>query len=128
MAEMLKTSDTAATVNRSKEFGVETAMAGIRWNIAVDRKNRVVKTLNAGVGQLLKARGVTVLKGRGTVLSEKQIVVQTAKGDVQVNCGRMILTIGAESLIPNIKGIDLAGVITRIPRSARRSGRSAGIS
>lgn len=109
---LLKTSDTVVTVNKSKEFGVETAMTGIRWNVAEDRKNRVVKTLNTGVGQLLDARDVTVLKGRGTVLSEKEIIVQTIEGDVQVNCGKIILTTGAEPLIPNIKGIDQVGIIT----------------
>ena len=109
---LLKTSDTAAVVRRSKEFGVDATMAGINWNTAVNRKNRVVNTLNAGVAQLLDARGVTVIKGRGTVLSEKRIEVQAGDGAVVVNCDKMILTTGAIPLKPNISGIEQGGVIT----------------
>ena len=56
--------------------------------------------------------GVTVLKGRGEVLSDKQLVAKTTEGAVWVNCDKMILTTGAAPLLPNIKGIGLDGVIT----------------
>ncbi len=109
---LLKTAETASAIRGSKEFGIESRMESINWNVTVDRKNRVVKTLNTGVGQLLNARGVTVLKGRGTVLSDKKLSVETTDGVVHVNCDKMILTTGAAPMIPNIKGIDLDGVIT----------------
>lgn len=109
---LLKTAETATTIKKSKEFGVQSHIETINWNVAVDRKNRVVKNLNTGIEQLLGARGVTILKGRGTVLSDKKLFVQTAKGAIQVNCNKMILTTGAVPLLPPIKGIDLDGVIT----------------
>lgn len=109
---LLKTAETATTINRSKEFGLESHIESTHWKVALDRKNRVVKNLNTGLLQLLGAKGVTVLKGRGTVLSDKRLSVLTGEGTIQVNCGKMILTTGAVPLLPPIKGIDLEGVIT----------------
>lgn len=109
---LLKTAETASAVQRSKEFGIESHIERTNWNVAVNRKNRVVKTLNTGVGQLLSTQGVTVLKGRGTVLSDKRLLVQIGEETIQVNCNKIILTTGAGPLIPNIKGINLDGVIT----------------
>lgn len=109
---LLKTAETATVIKRSKEFGIESRMDSINWDVAVNRKDRVVKSLNSGLEQLLGARGVTVVKGRGTVLSDKKLLVQTVEEKIQVNCKKMILTTGAVSLLPSIKGIDLDGVIT----------------
>jgi dihydrolipoamide dehydrogenase len=109
---LIKTSEIATVIKKSKEFGIESRIESTNWNVAVDRKNRVVKNLNSGLEQLLGAKGVTVLKGRGTVLSDKKLFVQTAEEEIQVNCDKIILATGAVPLLPNIKGIDLDGVIT----------------
>lgn len=109
---LLRTSETAAFIKRSKEFGVESRLENTNWNVAVDRKNRVVKNLNIGLEQLLHAKGVTILKGRGTVESDRKLIVQTAEGTIEVSCEKMILTTGAAPLLPPIKGIASEGVIT----------------
>jgi len=109
---LLKTSEMVADIKKSKEFGVHSHLDGLNWNFAVDRKDRVVKSLNMGLAQLLAARGVMVLKGRGTVLSDRKILVQTSAEAVQVHCEKMILATGATPLLPPIKGIDSDGVIT----------------
>jgi len=109
---LLKTADTASTIKRSKEFGIESRIEGINWNVTVDRKNRVVKNLTTGVEQLLDAKGVTILKGRGTITSDKKLLVQTAEESVEVTWEKLIITTGASPLLPPIKGIDLEGVFT----------------
>ncbi|HHY26865.1 MAG TPA: dihydrolipoyl dehydrogenase [Desulfitobacterium dehalogenans] len=109
---LLKTAEIAVMAKRSKEFGIESQLEAKNWSVAVDRKNRIVKNLNSGLDKLLRARGITVLKGMGTVLSERKILVQTTEEVIEVNCEKMILTTGAVPLIPSIKGIDSAGVIT----------------
>lgn len=109
---LLKTAETTTVIKRSKEFGIVSRLESINWDVVVNRKDRVVKSLNSGLEQLLGARGVTILKGRGTVPSDKKLLVQTAEEEIQVNCEKMILTTGAVPLLPSIKGIDLDGVIT----------------
>lgn len=109
---LLRTSETVAFIKRSKEFGLDSHMDNTNWNVAVDRKNRVVKNLNIGLEQLLSAKEITIIKGRGTVESNRKIIVQTAEETIEVNCEKMILTTGATPLLPAIKGIDSEGVIT----------------
>jgi len=109
---LLSTADMASTIKRSKEFGIESRIEGINWNVAVARKNRVVKNLTTGVEQLLDAKGVTILKGRGTITSDREMLVQTAEETVEVTWEKLIITTGAVPLIPTIKGIDLEGVLT----------------
>ena len=109
---LLKTSEMVSDISKSKEFGVQSHLEGLNWNVAVNRKDRVVKSLNMGLAQLLAARGVIVLKGRGTVQSDRIILVQTSSEAVQVRCEKMILATGAAPMLPPIKGIDSDGVIT----------------
>lgn len=109
---LLKTSDTAVTIKRSKEFGIESSFGNVDWNAALSRKNRVVKNLNTGVEHLLRAKDVTILKGRGSVISEQKLVVQTEEYEIEVSCKKLILATGAVPLIPSIEGIKLEGVIT----------------
>lgn len=109
---LLKSAETASGIKKSKEFGVSSQIDGIDWNVAANRKNRVVKMLRAGVGQLLRAKDVTVLQGKGTVSTKNKISVQTTDGVVSVNCKKMILAAGAAPMLPRIKGIDSDGVIT----------------
>jgi dihydrolipoamide dehydrogenase len=109
---LLKTSEAASSIKKSKEFGIEGNIGNIDWGVAVGRKNRVVKNLNTGVEQLLLTRGVTIIKGRGTVVSDRKLMVETKEGAIEVNCKKLILTTGAVPLLPQINGIDLEGVIT----------------
>ena len=109
---LLKTAETAATVKKAKEFGIDSHVDGINWNIAVDRKNRIVKNLNIGIEQLLREKGVTVIKGRGTVASGRKLLVETEEESIEVTCEKLILATGSVPLIPPIKGIGSDGVIT----------------
>lgn len=109
---LLKTSDTSAEIKSSKEFGIEASIRYIDWGVAVGRKDRVVKNLSTGVEQLLLAKGITIIKGRGTVASDRKLIVQTSDKEIEVNCKKIILTTGAVPMLPHIKGIDMDGVIT----------------
>ena len=109
---LLKTAEVATTIKKSKEFGIDSRLENINWTSSVNRKNRVVKSLNTGLKQLLLSKGVTVLKGRGEVLSDKKLLVHTEEGSIEIICGKLILTTGAVPQIPRIKGIDVDGVIS----------------
>lgn len=109
---LLKTAETGTVIKKSKEFGIESSISKIDWNVSVGRKNRVVKNLNTGVEQLLAFHGVNIVKGRGTVVNEKKLVVATSEEEVCVNCEKIILAAGAEPMLPPVKGIHLDGVMT----------------
>lgn len=109
---LLKTAEIATTIKRSKEYGIESCIESNNWNVAVSRKNRIVKNLNLGLEHLLNTKKVEVVKGRGTVISSTKLIVVTEEETIEVNCEKMILTTGAVPLLPPIKGIGLDGVIT----------------
>jgi len=109
---LLKTSEVASALKKSKEFGIDSNLSTINWNISNERKNRVVKNLNMGLEHLLPAKGIVILKGKGYIKSPKKIVVSTLDGEVEVSTGKIIITTGSKPLIPKINGINLAGVIT----------------
>ncbi|MCL2321115.1 MAG: dihydrolipoyl dehydrogenase [Oscillospiraceae bacterium] len=109
---LLRTSEIASFIKRSKEFGIDSHMDNINWNYALDLKSRIVKNNNIGIEQLLNAKGVTIIRGRGEVLSNHRIIVLTSEESIEITCEKMILATGSSPLLPNIKGIDSKGVIT----------------
>ena len=108
---LLKTSEVSYVIKKSKEFGIDSS-SSINWNISNERKNRVVKNLNIGLEHLLPAKEIVILKGKGYIKNPKRILVSTSEGEVEVSTEKIIITTGSKPLIPNINGIDLAGVIT----------------
>jgi len=109
---LLKTGEAFQVIKSSKEYGIESSIQSINWAAAVERKNRVVKNLNMGLEQMLLAKGITIIKGRGIVENKNRLIVRNEDKSVEVNCNKLILTTGARPMIPNIKGIDLEGVLT----------------
>jgi dihydrolipoamide dehydrogenase len=109
---LLKSSEISHIIKKSKEFGINSSISAINWNVSNERKNRVVKNLNMGLEQLLPSKGINVLKGNGFIENPKKILVSTNEGDIEVNCEKMIITTGSTPLMPNINGIDSDGVIT----------------
>jgi len=109
---LIKTSEVSYAIKKSKEFGIESSISGINWNVSNDRKNRIVKNLNIGVESLLTAKGIVVLKGRGYIKGPGEISVSTVDGEIHVVSEKIIITTGSSPLIPNIKGISSNGVMT----------------
>ena len=109
---LLKTSEVVYTIKKSKEFGIDSNISAINWNVSNERKNRVVKNLNMGLEQLLPTKGIKVLKGKGFIKNQKRILVSTSEGEVEICTKKIIITTGSKPLIPSIQGINHAGVIT----------------
>ena len=109
---LLKTGELVQAIKTSKEFGIESSIESFNWNVTVDRKNRVVKNLNIGLEQMLIAKGITIIKGRGIIENKNRLIVRVEDKSIEINCNKMILTTGAKPMLPNIIGIKSEGVIT----------------
>ncbi len=76
-------------------FGAATAM----W------RNKVVSTLVGGVGALLKARGVEVIKGKARLSGEGKVTIEDNTGaEVVIDAGSVILATGSEAVVPGPLG------------------------
>src|SRR5437588_11867993 len=60
---MLRIADVLETMQHSADFGVMADNVRLDYPAVLKRKDRIVKGLTDGVGQLLKANGVTVYSG-----------------------------------------------------------------
>src|SRR4051794_21890949 len=60
---MLRSADVLETMQHSKDFGVLADNIRLDYGAVLKRKDSIVKGLTDGVGQLLKANGVTVFPG-----------------------------------------------------------------
>ncbi len=107
--------DNAETINRVKESsrrGIVASPARIDMPAAVKFKDRVVKRLSMGVGSLLKAWGVELICGQGTVKSLQDIIITAADGSQKsVACKKLILASGSRPARVPIPGIELPTVL-----------------
>jgi dihydrolipoamide dehydrogenase len=92
---LLKSSELYNNIQRSKEFGIDASQSKMDWNISTERKKRVVKNLNMGLENILPHKGIKVIKGIGTIINSKKILVVTCESEVEVNCEKLIIASGS---------------------------------
>ena len=101
-----------ATFDEMSKMGIETTRPQIDMSVAVTYKDKVVKQLTSGVGQLLKANGVTIFEGMAEVQSPTQVRVTLNDGSTQdLRTGKLILANGSIPVRPPFPGIDGRNVI-----------------
>ena len=69
-------------LNNSKTHGITVTGVEVDISRMIARKDKIVAEMAMGVEQLLKANKITVLKGRGRLLQDKEVEVTEHKGDV----------------------------------------------
>src|SRR5262249_51409641 len=75
-------------------------------------KDKVVKQLTGGVGQLLKMNGVTIFEGAAEVQSPEQLIVTLKDGVKQeLRARNLILANGSVPIRPPFPGLDGRNVI-----------------
>ena len=70
-----------------------------------DWKNSILEKLSSGVAALAKARGVTVLRGRGLFENSTTLRVETEAGQQFIEFGKAIIAVGSKPALP--KAFDL---------------------
>jgi dihydrolipoamide dehydrogenase len=95
---------------RAADFGVH--LEGVAFDFArmAARRDRVVAGLVAGLGQLLKGNGVTVVRGRGRLAGPNAVEV-TGPDAGRLQGDAVILAPGSVTARVPIPGIDLPGVV-----------------
>lgn len=71
----------------------------------INRKNKTVRKLTAGVRMKLTANGVTVIQGEATILGEEKGLLQISCGNETYETNFLLLCAGSETIIPPIKGL-----------------------
>ncbi|MFV2039972.1 MAG: FAD-dependent oxidoreductase, partial [Acidimicrobiales bacterium] len=106
--ELLETAAVLHTVREAGEFGVNVPAPTLDISVTMERKQRVVGQLTAGVGQLLKGRKVTVLDGVGSLGADRQVTVSGGQSGDMVITGRNIV-LASGSKPRTIPGFEVDG-------------------
>lgn len=99
-------------VNAGKEYGITVGSPSVDFSKMVARKDRAVKTLVSGVGGLMRANGIEVIKGKAKLLTPQKIEVLDEKQQaLTLQAQKTILATGSTSSDLPIPGAKLQGVI-----------------
>lgn len=98
---------------RAAEFGIRVLDTQPDFTMLMGYKRSTVDALVSGVEQLLKERGVALLRGEGCLIGPGLLGVRTHDGDAsEVSAEHIVLAPGSITAQPSIPGLDLPGVVT----------------
>lgn len=113
---MIHASSLYREIQNSSEFGIFVSNVTYDYGKILEYKEETTKQLVKGIEQLLKANGVTVLKGTGTLLlasgEEREVRVASEEGEENYKTADVLLASGSKPLKIPIPGMDLPGVVT----------------
>jgi len=90
----------------SEKYGVKAENVSFDHEKVVRRKNKVVKTLVAGIKSQLKANNVELIEGVGTIVGKNNQGYQVCVGE-QIYTGQsLLIATGSVPVIPPIPGVD----------------------
>ncbi|MGB9976699.1 dihydrolipoyl dehydrogenase [Thermovenabulum sp.] len=101
-----------SSIRKARNFGIEVESASLNWEMLMKYKEKVIKTLQKGVENLLKANGVNVYRGEAVLESEKEVKILFSDREQIITADSIILACGSKPLKPPIPGIDSQGVLT----------------
>ncbi len=107
---VLRSAELFDEVSSASRFGVDTADATINWIGVGGHRDKVVKTLTAGVAALMKKNGIDVVEGSGSLAEEGVVLVASeSEGQKTINTEKVVLATG--SVATAIPGVEFGGRI-----------------
>lgn len=101
------------TIKKAAPYGISPGGApAFDLGKIVDRKNRIVRRLVAGVKMRLEASGVTLVQGEATLDGETGGYFRIRCGDATYQARYVLLCTGSETVIPPIPGLEGSGYWT----------------
>ena len=105
---LCRSAEVLETVRNSAAYGIDTAEWSFDFAKASARKEEVVGQLRSGVEFLLSGKGITLVRGKASIVDSGTVKV----GDVEYHADYIIIATGSHAAVPPIPGIDLPGVLT----------------
>lgn len=100
-------------LNEASQFGIKLNGFSICMTEILQRKQKIVERLTAGIGQLLKANSVEMIFGRASLSSNEMVEVTDSSGNTcRIKARNIVIAAGSIPARPPIPGIDLPGVMT----------------
>ena len=103
---LLRNADVLNYINHAADFGITVGSVEADLGAAINRSRRVVNRLVRGVASLLKSNGITVIKGRGSLLDARSVAVDSQQEPVLAEKAIIISTGAMDRVVP---GLDVDG-------------------
>lgn len=101
---ILQSAKIKSLIERSSEFGIDSAISAVNIDSIFARSNDVVSSLNIGVSGLMKKNKITVINGTASFKSVDSINVILSNGEEQeISFGKIVIATGASPrMLPQI--------------------------
>lgn len=103
-----RNAEVAETLREADAYGIGDLSYRLDFAKAVERKNRVVGTLAAGIETLLKNKLITLVRAKADFADAHTVVA----GGQTYTADRLIIATGSVSKLPPVPGATLPGVLT----------------
>lgn len=105
---LCKNAEILENLKEADLFGLTKLQYDIDFPKIMERKQKVVETLRAGIETLLSCPCITLVKGQASFIDAHTVKV----GDEEYNADNIMIATGSSAKMPPIKGINLPHVIT----------------
>ncbi len=102
---LLNSAKIADYARHGSKYGVSAENVKLDHKEVVNRKNKVVRTLVAGVSMKMKKSGVTVVNGEAVIDGHNSEGFQVKVGDAVYTGKRLMIATGSEPVMPPIPGL-----------------------
>lgn len=110
---LVSTAEMLNHLQRAEEFGIQVKDYSFDFPAIMKRKDLITQRLSFGVGQLMKANQIRVIRGEGQIIEPGTVEVLDAEGQKEIIKTRnIIIATGSKVMRLPIPGIDNEGVIT----------------
>ena len=110
---LLNLSENFQKAKKFSDMGIEIGKLELNLNKMMENKDKAVSTLTKGIEFLFKKNKVSYIKGKGKLISESEVEIQSEKGEIdRIISKSIILSTGSEpSSLPGI-GFDEDKIIS----------------
>ena len=110
---LVSTAEILNNIKRAEEFGIQVKDYSFDFSAIMRRKDLITQRLSSGVGQLMKANQVRVIRGEGQIIEPGTVEVLDREGQKEIiKTNNIIIATGSSVMRLPIPGIDNEGVIT----------------
>jgi len=96
----------------ASKYGIAVSGVEADFGKIMERKNKVVAKLVAGIAASLKKYGAEVVNKKVTIAGQKEGMIQLQTDEQMYACKNILICTGSEASIPPIKGIESATFLT----------------